>query len=52
MLIVRRTFVVQGWEVVRAEHLQQLWKEKYDEWVKRPKSKSKRPSCGQKGAAI
>ena len=25
--------------MVRAEHLQQLWKEKYDEWLKRPKSK-------------
>ena len=24
---------------MRAEHLQQLWKEKYDEWLKRPKSK-------------
>ena len=31
--------LIQGWEVVRAEHLQQLWKEKYDEWLKRPKSK-------------
>ena len=29
----------QGWEVVRAEHLQALWKEKYTEWSKRPKSK-------------
>jgi hypothetical protein len=29
----------QGWEVVRAEQLQQMWKEKYDEWLKRPKSK-------------
>ena len=29
----------QGWEVVRAEHLQALWKEKYSEWQKRPKSK-------------
>merc|ERR1712213_246956 len=28
-----------GWEGVRAEHLQQLWKEKYDEWLKRPKTK-------------
>ena len=31
---------IQGWEVIRAEHLNQLWKEKYDEWLKRPKSKS------------
>merc|ERR1719510_2685295 len=28
-----------GWEVIRAEHLQALWKEKYDEWLKRPKTK-------------
>merc|ERR1712133_136401 len=26
-------------EVVRAEHLQALWKEKYSEWQKRPKTK-------------
>merc|ERR1711983_377467 len=25
-----------GWEVVRAEHLEGVWKEKYDEWSKRP----------------
>merc|ERR1719493_326401 len=25
-----------GWEVVRAEHLESCWKEKYDEWSKRP----------------
>ena len=31
--------MIQGWEVVRAEHLQALWKEKYSEWQKRPKSK-------------
>merc|ERR1712008_127984 len=24
------------WEVVRAEHLQALWKEKYDEWLSAP----------------
>ncbi len=24
---------------MRAEQLQQMWKEKYDEWLKRPKSK-------------
>merc|ERR1712174_41494 len=28
-----------GWEVVRAEHLQACWKEKYEEWLKRPKTK-------------
>merc|ERR1712223_1538143 len=28
----RRKLYEGGWEVVRAEHLQALWKEKYDEW--------------------
>merc|ERR1711978_70214 len=32
----RRKLYEGGWEVVRAEHLQALWKEKYDEWSKRP----------------
>merc|ERR1712062_741464 len=35
----RRKLYEGGWEVVRAEHLQASWKEKYDEWLKRPKSK-------------
>merc|ERR1712029_984311 len=35
----RRKLYEGGWEVVRAEHLQALWKEKYDEWQKRPKTK-------------
>ena len=35
----RKKLYEGGWEVVRAEHLQALWKEKYDEWLKRPKSK-------------
>merc|ERR1711879_526332 len=35
----RRKLYEGGWEVVRAEHLQALWKEKYDEWKARPKSK-------------
>ena len=35
----RRKLYEGGWEVVRAEHLQAAWKEKYDEWLKRPKSK-------------
>jgi len=35
----RRKLYEGGWEVVRAEHLQQMWKEKYDEWLKRPKTK-------------
>merc|ERR1739844_707350 len=32
----RRKLYEGGWEVVRAEHLQAFWKEKYDEWLKRP----------------
>merc|ERR1712076_287631 len=35
----RRKLYEGGWEVVRAEHLQAFWKEKYDEWLKRPKAK-------------
>merc|ERR1712012_301124 len=35
----RKKLYEGGWEVVRAEHLQALWKEKYDEWLKRPKTK-------------
>merc|ERR1712036_58288 len=35
----RRKLYEGGWEVVRAEHLQALWKEKYTEWSKRPKTK-------------
>merc|ERR1711953_389435 len=34
----RRKLYEGGWEVVRAEHLQASWKEKYDEWLKRPKT--------------
>merc|ERR1711863_69950 len=32
----RRKLYEGGWEVVRAEHLQALWKEKYSKWSKRP----------------
>merc|ERR1719305_1447068 len=32
----RKKLYEGGWEVVRAEHLQAFWKEKYDEWLKRP----------------
>merc|ERR1739844_680452 len=32
----RKKLYEGGWEVVRAEHLQALWKEKYTEWLKRP----------------
>merc|ERR1711983_259491 len=35
----RRKLYEGGWEVVRAEHLQALWKEKYEEWSKRPSKK-------------
>merc|ERR1711956_203820 len=35
----RKKLYEGGWEVVRDEHLQALWKEKYDEWLKRPKAK-------------
>merc|ERR1712062_841219 len=36
----RRKLYEGGWEVVRAEQLQALWKEKYDEW-----QKGQRPNC-------
>merc|ERR1712227_92334 len=32
----RKKLYEGGWEVVRAEHLEASWKEKYDEWSKRP----------------
>merc|ERR1712234_34986 len=32
----RKKMYEGGWEVVRAEHLESAWKEKYDEWSKRP----------------
>merc|ERR1712088_1033773 len=35
----RRKLYEGGWEVVRAETLQACWKEKYEEWLKRPKTK-------------
>merc|ERR1712213_41456 len=38
----RRKLYEGGWEVVRAEHLQALWKEKYDEWQKRRKKRKRR----------
>merc|ERR1712132_23656 len=28
-----------GWEVIRAESLDAIWKEKYEEWTKRPSNK-------------
>merc|ERR1712095_164775 len=35
----RKKLYEGGWEVVRAEHLESVWKEKYDEWSKRPSKK-------------
>jgi len=35
----RKKMYEGGWEVVRAEHLESVWKEKYDEWSKRPSKK-------------
>merc|ERR1712227_363578 len=35
----RKKLYEGGWEVVRAEHLEASWKEKYDEWSKRPSKK-------------
>jgi len=35
----RKKMYEGGWEVVRAEHLESAWKEKYDEFSKRPAKK-------------
>merc|ERR1712083_1143545 len=35
----RKKLYEGGWEVVRAETLETMWKEKYDEWTKRPKAR-------------
>ena len=35
----RKKLYEGGWEGVRAEHLESAWKEKYDEWSKRPSKK-------------
>merc|ERR1712152_45191 len=35
----RKKLYEGGWEVVRSEHLEAAWKEKYDEWSKRPSKK-------------
>merc|ERR1712133_315579 len=32
----RKKMYEGGWEVVRAEHLEAAWKEKFDDWSKRP----------------
>merc|ERR1712226_1232639 len=35
----RKKLYEGGWEVVRAELLESMWKDKYDEWAKRAKSR-------------
>merc|ERR1712002_990905 len=35
----RKKLYEGGWEVVRAELLESMWKDKYDEWAKRAKTK-------------
>merc|ERR1712066_593279 len=35
----RKELYEGGWEVVRSEHLEASWKEKHDEWSKRPAKK-------------
>merc|ERR1712001_201821 len=35
----RKKLYEGGWEVLRMAHLDELWKEKYDEWTKRPSKK-------------
>merc|ERR1711971_1338467 len=32
----RKKLYEGGWEVIRAEHMDAIWKEKYEEWTKRP----------------
>merc|ERR1711875_107739 len=36
----RKKLYEGGWEVIRAETLDAVWKEKYDEWTKRPSKKA------------
>merc|ERR1712184_43998 len=35
----RKKLYEGGWEVIRAEHMDAIWKEKYEEWTKRPAKK-------------
>jgi troponin T len=35
----RKKLYEGGWEVIRAEALEAMWKEKYEEWTKRPKAR-------------
>merc|ERR1712033_124811 len=36
---IKKKLYEGGWEVVRAELLESMWKDKYDEWAKRAKTK-------------
>merc|ERR1711951_264166 len=36
----RKKLYEGGWEVIRAESLDAIWKEKYEEWSKRPGKKA------------
>merc|ERR1711972_593509 len=35
----RKKLYEGGWEVIRAECLEPMWKEKYEDWTKRPKAR-------------
>merc|ERR1712010_325409 len=35
----RKKLYEGGWEVIRAESMDAIWKEKYEEWLKRPKAR-------------
>jgi troponin T len=35
----RKKLYEGGWEVIRAETLEAMWKEKYEEWTKRPRAR-------------
>merc|ERR1712131_91263 len=35
----RKKLYEGGWEVIRAECLEAMWKEKYEDWTKRPKAR-------------
>merc|ERR1712098_907816 len=47
----RKKMYEGGWEVVRAEHLEAAWKEKFDDWSKRPGKKKGEPETpeGEEG---
>merc|ERR1712193_351436 len=35
----RKKLYEGGWEVIRAETLEVMWKEKYEDWTKRPRAR-------------